>query len=71
MRVVIHQTQIQLCIVHMVLHSLKYVGWKERKEVAANLKEIYVSSTAQLAESALERLERKRNASYSLIAKSW
>ncbi len=61
------KTQIQLCIGH----SLKYVGWKERKEVAADLKEIYASSTAELAESALEGLERKWNSSYPLIAKSW
>lgn len=65
------KTQIQLCIVHLVRHSLKYVGWKERKEVAADLKEIYASSTAELAESALESLERKWNGSYPLIAKSW
>jgi Transposase and inactivated derivatives len=65
------KTQIQLCIVHMVRHSLKYVGWKERKEVAADLKAMYTSSTAELAESALEDLERKWNSSYPLIAKSW
>jgi putative transposase len=65
------QTQIQLCIVHLIRNSLKYVGWKERKEVAADLKGIYASSTAELAESALEGLERKWNSSYPLIAKSW
>lgn len=65
------KTQIQLCIVHMVRNSLKYVGWKERKTVAAELKEIYSSPTADLAYSALERLERKYNSSYPLIAKSW
>ena len=64
------KTQLQLCGVHLVRHSLKYVGWKERKEVAADLKEIYASSTAELAESALEGLERKGNAGYPLIAKS-
>ena len=65
------RTQIQLCIVHLVRHSLKYVGWKERKAVAANLKEVYASSTVELAESALECLERKWSSSYPLIAKSW
>jgi putative transposase len=65
------KTQIQLCNVHLVRHSLKYVGWKERKEVAADLKVIYASSTAELAESALEGLERKWSSSYPLIAKSW
>jgi hypothetical protein len=34
------RTQIQLCLVHMVRHSLKYVSWKQRKEVAADLKTI-------------------------------
>ena len=65
------KTQIQLCIVHMVRHSLKYVGWKERKAVATDLKAIYASSTAELAESALEGMEHRWNSSYPLIAKSW
>lgn len=52
------KTQVQLCIVHLVRHSLKYVGWKERKEVAADLKEIYASATVELAEAALEGLEQ-------------
>ncbi|NVN98046.1 MAG: transposase [Geobacteraceae bacterium] len=34
-------TQIQLCIVHIVRHSLNYVSWKQRKEVTADLKTIY------------------------------
>src|SRR6202140_172082 len=44
------QTQIQLCMVHMVRHSLKYVSWKRRKEVAADLKTIYAAPTAEQAE---------------------
>ena len=40
------QTQIQLCIVHMVRNSLRYVTWKERKAVAADLKTIYSAPTA-------------------------
>lgn len=61
------KTQIQLCIVHLVRNSLKYVGWKERKAVAADLN----SLTAELAQAALESVERKYNSSYPLIAKSW
>ncbi|SEA16745.1 Transposase and inactivated derivatives [Desulfuromusa kysingii] len=38
-------TQVQLCIVHMVRHSLNYVSWKQRKEVAADLKAIYSAPT--------------------------
>src|SRR4029078_5975148 len=39
------QTEVQLCIVHLVRHSLNFVGWKERKEVARDLKTIYASAT--------------------------
>lgn len=39
-------TSVQLCIVHMVRHSLNYVSWKRRAEVAADLKRIYQASTA-------------------------
>ena len=49
------QANVQLCIVHMVRHSLNYVGGKERKEVAAGLKRIYTSPTAQGAEYQLEK----------------
>lgn len=65
------RTQIQLCIVHLVRHSLNYVGWKQRKEVAADLREIYTAATVEMAQSALERLEGKWNSGHPLIAKSW
>lgn len=65
------KTQIQLCIVHLVRNSLKYVSWKERKAVAVDLKEIYASSTVELAELALKEVEGKWSARYPLIAKSW
>ncbi len=38
---------VQLCIVHMVHHSLNYVSWKRRKEVAADLRRIYTAATAE------------------------
>jgi putative transposase len=65
------QTQIQLCIVHMVRNCLKYVGWKQRKEAAADLKEVYGAATEELGQAALERLEQKWDASHPLIAKPW
>ena len=43
------KTQVQLCIVHMVRHSLNYVSWKQRKEVAADLKAIYQAPTVDQA----------------------
>lgn len=64
-------TQVQLCLVHMIRHSLKYVTWKQRKEVAADLKAIYQSPTVEEAEMYLDKFETKWNASYPTIGKSW
>jgi putative transposase len=44
------KTQVQLCIIHLVRQSLRYVSWKERKTVAADLKTIYTAATAEAAE---------------------
>ena len=47
----------QLCIVHMVRASLNYVNWKERKQVAADLKAIYRAATAEQAEQELNDVQ--------------
>ena len=65
------ETQVQLCIVHMVRHSLNYVSWKRRKEVAADLKTIYSASTIEEAEFHLEQFETKWNSRHAAIEKSW
>lgn len=65
------QTQIQLCMVHMVRHSLKYVSWKRRKEVAADLKTIYAAPTVEQAEINLEEFSRKWDSEYPSISPSW
>jgi putative transposase len=64
-------TQIQLCLVHMVRHSLNYVSWKQRKEVAADLKAIYQAPTVKEAEDQLEQFEAKWDSSHPTIGKSW
>lgn len=69
--VVFPKTDIQLCIVHMVRNSLKYVGYKERKEVAGDLKQIYQSITEEEALLALEQFEAKWDAKFPSIGKSW
>ena len=53
------QSDIQLCIVHLVRNSLKYVSWKYRKELARDLKEIYHAGTLEGAEATLLRLGEK------------
>ena len=52
------QTTVQLCVVHMVRHSLNYVSWKMRKAVAADLRCIYAASTLEQAQIALDKFER-------------
>jgi len=47
---------VQLCIVHLVRHSLNYVGWKQRKEVAADLKTIYTAASDTEAEQTTGRV---------------
>src|ERR1039457_4854177 len=64
-------TQVQLCIVHMVRNSLKYVSWKQRKEVATDLKVIYQSATAEQAEMELTAFEAKWDKTHPTIGQSW
>jgi putative transposase len=65
------QTAVQLCLVHMVRHSLNYVSWKMRKVVAADLKAIYSAATADEAVLRLQEFEEKWGADYPTIVKSW
>ena len=62
---------VQLCIVHMVRNSLNYVSWKRRAEVAADLKRIYESATADEAEQRLGEFEAKWDGDYLPIGQSW
>ena len=65
------KTKVQLCIVHMVRNSLRYVGWKERKAVAADLRFIYTADTLDAAELALTSFCEKWDKSFPAIGKSW
>lgn len=65
------KTTVQLCIVHMVRNSLRYVGWKERKAVAADLRKIYTADTLEAAELAITAFSEKWDKSFPAISKSW
>jgi transposase-like protein len=65
------RTEIQLCIVHMVRNSLKYVSWKHRKGVARDLRPIYTAATLEAAESALEKFAATWDEVCPLISKLW
>jgi putative transposase len=64
-------TRIQLCIVHLVRASLNYVGWKERKLVAADLKLIYRAATELQAELELTNFIAKWGHKYQAIGRLW
>lgn len=63
--------KIQLCIVHMVRNSMKYVSYKDYKAVAADLKKIYQSATEQEATLELDRFSETWDSKYPQISKSW
>jgi len=65
------KTQVQLCIVHMVRHSLNFVGHKQRKEVAADLQNIYRAATRAEAERELDCFAAKWDEKYPTIAAAW
>jgi putative transposase len=65
------QARIQLCIVHVVRASLNYVNWKERKLVAADLKNIYRASSERQAEQELAAFITKWGHKYQAIGKMW
>lgn len=65
------EAQVQLCLVHMVRHSLNYVSWKQRKDVAADLKAIYQAPTIEQAEISLSEFEARWDEKYPTIGKSW
>ena len=65
------QTQVQLCLVHLMRFSLAYVSFKDRKGVAADLKLIYRAAGAEEAEQHLAAFAEKWDARYPSIGKSW
>lgn len=64
-------TNIQLCIVHMVRNSLRFVSWKDFKAVTSGLKRVYQSPTEEAALSALDSFAEQWKPKYPKIAESW
>jgi putative transposase len=65
------RTEVQLCIVHLVRASLNYVNWKQRKEVAGDLRRIYQANTVAEAEMQQEEFARKWDAVYPMVSQIW
>ncbi len=56
---------------HLIRNSLKYVGWKEKKQIAADLKSIYKASTTQAAKEALDQFARVHDKQYPAVSQIW
>ena len=65
------QTDIQLCIIHQIRNSMKYVGSKHRKEFMQDLKPVYKAATKEAAELELDKLEGKWGEKYPIVIRSW
>ncbi|WP_330178558.1 IS256 family transposase [Candidatus Vondammii sp. HM_W22] len=65
------ETQVQLCIVHMVRNSMKYVPWKDYKAVTADLKKIYKSVTEDEAPLELDNFSNRWDDKYPQLNRSW
>jgi len=68
---VFEKTEVQLCIVHMIRNSVKYVPYKDRKAVTVDLKEIYLAPSQDTALAALDKFAGKWDVKYPAISKSW
>ncbi len=65
------EARIQLCIVHMVRNSLRFVSWKDYKGVTRDLKAIYQAPTEEAGQQALEAFAAARDNRYPQISRSW
>ena len=65
------QTEVQLCLVHQMRNSMKYLAYKDLKPCVRDLKQIYKAVNAQMGKHYLEEAEKKWGARYPVIFKSW
>lgn len=65
------QTEVQLCIIHQIRNSMKYVASKNQKAFMADLKPVYKAVSKEAAERALDELDSRWGAQYPIVIKSW
>jgi transposase-like protein len=65
------KTEIQLCVIHQIRNSLKYVSYKEQKELMTDLKKVYQALTIEEAEMAFEEFKEKWGKQHPIIIRSW
>jgi transposase-like protein len=65
------KTEVQLCVIHQIRNSLKYVASKNQKEFMKDLKKVYKALNKEQAENELDNLEEKWGNKYPIVIKSW
>lgn len=70
-RAVFPQSATQVCVVHQIRNSCRYVVWKDKREFTLDMKDIYSAPTRQAAQAALEAFENKWSSKYGYAIKSW
>ncbi|WP_291914979.1 IS256 family transposase [Chitinophaga sp. CB10] len=70
-RSVFPQSATQVCVVHQIRNSCRYVVWKDKKEFTTDMKDVYAAPTRQAAMAALDALDAKWSAKYAYAIKSW
>ena len=65
------KTEVQLCLVHQMRNSMKYMNWKDLKPMVADLKKVYKANNIDMALSYLSQAEEKWGKKYAVIFKSW
>jgi transposase-like protein len=68
---VFSNTEVQLCIVHQIRNSLKYLPWKDQKSFLKDLKKVYQANTKESAEQNLKELDNKWGKKYPIVLDSW
>jgi putative transposase len=64
-------TEIQLCVVHQIRNSTRYISWKHKKELSQDLKAIYQAPTEESAYENLQGFKQKWDSQYPIVGKSW
>ncbi len=65
------KTEVQLCVIHQIRNSLKYIAWGSTKEFMSDLKQVYKASSLDLAEHNLDLLQEKWGKQYPQVIQSW
>lgn len=65
------RTEVQLCLVHQMRNSMKYMAWKDQRACIADLKKVYKANNVELALTYLDQAEEKWNSKYAVIFRSW